>query len=357
MTTISTYRQSMNQINQFKTMQASMADLQRQLSTGKKYTLFKELDGDVLLSQRAHSTMTTLETYRSNILTGQRRTELMNTALEALNTDAESLADTLILQVQEGEINMNEIFSLADGLYDSMVGLLNEKDGDRYLFSGAKTQEKPIDDTGTHYTYIQSHINDWINGTIDSDELISSYRDSSQLTDTTIGYSTTLSTDSAKNVYIRVDDHTELDYTVLADDPAFRDVLVAVNMIRGLSDTLDKVSLDDDDPATTVTAPGVDSDAQSSNFYAVFKDVSKMLASALDGVQDHQQNLARVQVRMNMADESHLAEINTLQSTVDNIEVADMNEVAVAISQIQFQMEAAYRVTASLSQISLVNYI
>lgn len=357
MTSISTYRQSMSQIQQFKTMQATMEDLQRQLTTNKKTTLFKGLGGDVILSERSRATINSLTTYRTNITNADRRIELMTTAIESLNEHGNDLSDTLRLQVQEGEMNMDEIATLTDYMYDSMVGLLQEKDGERYLFGGASTQEKPIEDRGTLDTYVNARVTEWINGTITNDELIASYRDTTQLNDSTVGYSTTLSADNAQHVFARVDDNRELDYTVLADDEAFRDILVATNMLKGLSENLDKITLEEGDDASLVTSPGFDESAQSHNFYEVFNDISQMLSDAMDKLDGHYQDLTQVRVQMNNFDQSHEAEITTLQSVIEDVENVDINEVAVAISTLQFQMEAAYSVAASMSEISLVNYL
>ena len=48
---------------------------------------------------------------------------------------------------------------------------------------------------------------------------------------------------------------------------------------------------------------------------------------------------------------------NTLQSTVDSIENAPMQEVAAKLLEVQNRLQASYQITSSLSKLSLVNYM
>ena len=53
----------------------------------------------------------------------------------------------------------------------------------------------------------------------------------------------------------------------------------------------------------------------------------------------------------------HAKGIHVLLGTINNIENVDMNEAAVSVTSLQTQLEASYRVTALLSQLSLVNFL
>lgn len=57
------------------------------------------------------------------------------------------------------------------------------------------------------------------------------------------------------------------------------------------------------------------------------------------------------------ADSRHTVKGGTLQTMIDGIETADLNEVSVNILTLQTQMEASYRATSILFNMSLVNYI
>ena len=48
---------------------------------------------------------------------------------------------------------------------------------------------------------------------------------------------------------------------------------------------------------------------------------------------------------------------NTLQSSIQDIEVAPLEEVAASLLEVQNRLQASYQITASLSKLSLVNYI
>jgi flagellin-like hook-associated protein FlgL len=51
--------------------------------------------------------------------------------------------------------------------------------------------------------------------------------------------------------------------------------------------------------------------------------------------------------------EDYKTEKNTLSGIIGDVEDADPNEVAVKINSLQIQLEASYRVTASMSDLSL----
>ena len=54
---------------------------------------------------------------------------------------------------------------------------------------------------------------------------------------------------------------------------------------------------------------------------------------------------------------ANAAQQSTLQDTVDGIEQASTEEVATKLLDLQTRLQASYQITASLSKLSLVNYI
>ncbi len=360
MTNISTIAQSLNQIERFKTMQADLATLQYQLSSGKKARLFSELGGDVTKSERARANFQSLETYINNIDVAARRSKMMTNAIQETQAQAENILNALVVQTQEGEIELASINKLAGDIQNYLITLYNQNDGDRYLFGGAETQDLPLNDTGALDTYLQTNISNWVNTgpmTVTSDQLISSYRDTTQLNDTIVGYSAKLSSGSTRGVYVRVDERAEMEYTVRANEANFRDVLVSVSMIKNLTGGIDEVTLESTDATGTVTAPGADRSEQSDNFYAVFNDLAEMLTTAIDGLDQSHYDLSQMQARMSQIRDNHEQDKNVQASIISDVEDADMNDTAVKLNLLQVQMEAAYRVTASISDLTLVNFI
>lgn len=353
MTNVSTLGQSLDQIARLKTMQASLADLQYQLTSGKKTNLFAGLDTGVIASKRARANFQEIDTYLNNMTIADRRVKMQVTAIEGVLKQAGDVVNAIQIQTQEGEIEKDSIQDLAHKARDYIISMINERDGDRYLFGGADTQTLPIIDTGLQGTYTTSQVNAWINGTIDTDALIQSYKDRSQMTDTINGYSAALSSGNARSVYVRVEENIELNYTTLANNNGFRDILSAIGMLDSLCASIDKVALDAGDSPTTITAPGADSHEQNENFFRVFNDIANTINRGLDALEADTYKLSQTQARMSQITESYKVEKNTLAGIIADVEDADPNEVAVKLNSLSVQLEASYRVTASISKLSL----
>jgi flagellar hook-associated protein 3 FlgL len=353
MTSISTLGQSMQQIERLKTMQASLANLQYQLTSGKKTDVFAGLGTQVLASERARANFNQIDTYISNMNIADRRVKMQVNAIDGILKQAGDVVNAIQIQTQQGEFEQESVGDLAKKARDYIIAMLNERDGDRYLFSGADTQQIPVTDTGIQSSYLNGRVNDWVNGVIDTDELIASYSDSTQLTDTINGYSASLSSGNAKNVFVRVDENVELNYTTLANNKGFRDILSAVGALNALCEGIDEVTLDPDDPTGTITAPGATKEEKNANFYKVFNDIAVRINQGLDYLENETYKLSSVSAQMNRLTDDYKTEKNTLAGIVSDVEDADPNEVAVKINSLQLQLEASYRVTASISQLSL----
>ncbi|GJE39874.1 flagellin [Methylobacterium persicinum] len=102
------------------------------------------------------------------------------------------------------------------------------------------------------------------------------------------------------------------------------------------------------------------STANASDAYqAVVNEATPLLASAKSGhsVQDITTDFSLASARMSSAATANTAQQNTLQNTVDGIEQASTEEVATRLMDLQTRLQASYQITASLSKLSLVNYI
>jgi flagellin-like hook-associated protein FlgL len=82
-----------------------------------------------------------------------------------------------------------------------------------------------------------------------------------------------------------------------------------------------------------------------------------MLTGALDQIDTQRFNLSQKQAQIMQIQQGHKQEQATLLDTISNVEDADMNEVAVKLNAMQVQLEASFRVTASLQGLSLVNFL
>lgn len=138
----------------------------------------------------------------------------------------------------------------------------------------------------------------------------------------------------------RIDDGFSVSYGARANEEAFQ-VLVQ-NLAVFASDTF---------------VPGDDNDEAR---YGELASKALESISYPNGVQNLEQiagELGSARSAAGNANDRHNIKSGTLQTMIDGIESADLNEVTVNILTLQTQLEASYRATSILFDMTLVNYI
>ena len=387
MTGISTLSQTTTQVQLIKSQQSIISDLSRQLSTGYKTDRFSGLGADSQVSQRARANLTSIEQYTKNTDSADFRLSLTITSIKEFKAQAENLSDAILSfggqsSHQEGEVvydangvaigktskdsdvEFQNLKDTASSVFLFLDNLINAKEGNRYLFSGDQTLEKPYNDNGTIDAALSGLLSDWKNGTISTQDLTASLSSkdasvvSGAITDATLGYSTSISSGSAGGVSFRPDEFVELDYTTLANDDGFRDVLVAASYIKSSSigPIVDEVDADTL-TVTTQGAPGDSIQEQQDNFYSVLQHVSSMIESALDKIDSTTAKLELMRGQIADIKGDHIADQGLLNELIGKIENADINEAAVRLNSVNTNLSVSYSVTALIQKTSLVNFI
>lgn len=398
MTGISTLGQALRQIENIKKQQTTFSELSTQLATGKKTQNFSGLGSDALSSIRSRSAIVSLNAYISNIGKADTRLKIMLTSIEEFQKQGENLSNSFIGFIQQGvhqqgqivtyddpatpfvteeiavgmtsskpDQELQNVINMANKLFSRMTELLNAKDGDRFVLGGAETLTQPFSDSGTLDAAVSTLITNWKNGAITTDQLLADIRDrttangnTDALTDSVIGYSSSLSAGNAGRVFVRVDENSELDYTVHANQDPFRDIIVALAFLK--NENLPPIANTYEDgnfPGTPDAqgAPGYTLEQQQENFYKLYNALTGMVNRALDGINNIRFDLESVRASMDETKNFHVDQKNLLISIVSGIEDVDQNEVALKINTLQVQLEATFRVTALVSQLTLVNFI
>ncbi len=397
MTGISTLGQALRQIESLNSQNLLFSKLSMQMSTGKKTQFYSGLNTDALTSVRSRTELSSIEVYTNNILRADTTLGLTVTNVEEFQEQVKNFSGTLIGLLKEGshqlgddvryddpatqneestivgntssklDADLTSVINHAKNLYGFLGELLNTKEGDHYLFAGADILEKPFNDTGTLDAALNTLITSWKNGTITTDELIADIRDGTALsgnpdaiTDTTIGYSASLSNGSAGDIFIRADDDSEFKYTTLANEESFRNVIVALAVIKNenLPPIVD-VYEDGVYPGVPDAkgAPGATAEEQQQNFYKLYSAISQMVSDSIDGIDQIRFRIETTRVQMNETKQTHIDQRELLLNTVSNVEDVDVNEVAVKLTTLQTQLEASYRVTALTQRLNLVSFL
>lgn len=357
MTGVSTLGQSLDQIERLKTLQSQLSNLTMQLTTGKKSQTFSGLGDQVMTTQRSRTSLKDIDTYSDNIAAADRRLKMMADALGEIKRQGNILLNSMQGQSQGQDFDVESVSDLAGKIRDFVNELVNQKDGDRYIFGGTETLTPPLQDNGLMDSYLQSKIQDWTDGTISTDSLIDTYRDTDQLSDTTVGYSAVLSSGGARQVTARLDVNKQIQYGPLANDSGIRDIIAAAGLLENLGKVMDSVATDPDGDGTETTAPGADAEAQRENFFSLFNDITKLLTGGLHQVENLESDVAQSQVETGQAKSDQTAQKNVLLSRLDDIESVDLNEVAVQLQSLQVQIEASYRMTSAIKDLNLSNFL
>lgn len=405
---ISTLGQTLSQIDRIKDMQLQFHTLNFQLSTQRKTNKFSGLGADILTDKRSRADIKALETYNTNITKAQRRLDLTLNAVKEFRTQAHTVYSALIAlsqggTQQEGEMvryddpltpDVNEgifvgqtsgtpafelaaIQNLAGDVYNILYDLLNQQEGERYLLGGADTTTRPITDTGALSTAITSLIDNWKGGTITTDQMIADLRQRDPaasgnldcINDTIVGFSAALTAGNVGSVFVRADERTEINYTTLANQQGFRDIMVAISYLKSenlgpVADVYAEPYTPGDpvlnDPVTGRPlngAPGATVEEMKDNFFAVLNALIKTTHEALSDIDRTINELEGKKARIDLIQQQNTFEKTSLTNLVSDIEGVDLNEVAVKITALQTSLEASYSVTARVLQLSLVNFI
>lgn len=406
MASVSTLGQALRQIELITGQAASFDDLSTQLTTGKKTQSFSGLGNDALFSQRARADFSSLDNFLTNIDRANIRIDLMLDAIEEFKAQTENLLDSLIQlpnesSLQQGEVvywddpttteieniavgmtsgepsvEMEIVQDIAGNLLNFMQDLLNIKDGDRFLLHGSETLTPPYLGSSVLDAAIGTLQSGWRGGTISNAELIADLRErdattnADALTDTIVGYSAPLSADTVQSIFVRVSEVSEIDYTALANDTGFRDVMVALSYLSnpdlGPVENVYENGIPDGSPIPPedelgapggANNPGGTAKAQRENFFEIIEAISAMVSNALDDIDQVRFELEAARAQLGETRESHLQVQAVLLNTISDVEDIDQNEVALQINTLQIQLDASYRVIARVRELSLTNFI
>src|SRR5947209_19347979 len=128
-------------------MRSQLADLQRQLGTGKKSTTYAGLGLDRGLAVGLRAKLAALSGYADSVTQVGVRISVQQTALsqiQAIGSTAKSASLTQPFDLDSSGLAATQRAAMTQ--LDEVLGLLNTPAGDRYLFSG-RAGDKPATDT------------------------------------------------------------------------------------------------------------------------------------------------------------------------------------------------------------------
>jgi flagellar hook-associated protein 3 FlgL len=331
---ISFLGQSNAQISRLGDLNSTLADLERQLTTTKKYDTLSGLGTDAQKVQGYRISKDTVSGYLTNIDTTITRINAQSAALTSAADEGRQLIQTLTLQGQDGTQDVGTINQLAQQALSFVTDLANQKLDGRYIFAGSDATSQPYTDSNALDVSFQTQITDWQNGTITTDQLLANV---GNFDESDLGLNPALS--ASGNVTAHIDDNTDIDYTVKADTGGFEDIIKALGF------------------AANITKPGATDAPTGADLDAVVKQILTMTQDAVAKLDSSNAALGAKLGLIQNVQSSHTQDVNTLTTLISGKEDADTTEVVAKIQSLQTQLQASYQVTSIVSQLSLINYI
>ncbi|EWY35790.1 hypothetical protein N825_34305 [Skermanella stibiiresistens SB22] len=344
MTSISTNGQFMRVQTQNMAIQQRMTDLTEQVSSGKKTSVYGGLGADARQSIDLRGQVTELDTYQKNIASAQLRVTSAVETMERINDVARDVREQLTKLTGNPPPNQSVIQDIAKRGYDEVAQLLNTKVEGRYIFAGSDTTNPPFPDAAQFFTDVQTEVNAFAaNGapaTIAATTAIA--------TDDTY-FSTALQGVDPSPLKARVDRNLDLSYQVRANGPEsppppagqlepFREIL------RGLA-TAANLTYDTNNPGSFT------------DYNSVLDTTRNALDSASKNLDSHVGILGSTSERMKALDSQHDITATTAKTNLTDIEDVDMADAISKLDLIKTQLQASYKVTSTLHQVNLIDFL
>ena len=144
MTRIGTFAQQ--QLTLFRSLntQARIFESQTQVASGKRSQEFSGIARDVNRLVTIRGELNRVDQFKQNIITVDKRLQLMEFTLNQVETVARDFRTTLNASLNGDTADLLNLPAEAAGLRDQIVDLLNTRDDTRYLFAGGKVDTRPV---------------------------------------------------------------------------------------------------------------------------------------------------------------------------------------------------------------------
>ncbi|MEH6951093.1 flagellar biosynthesis protein FlgL [Nitrobacter sp. NHB1] len=128
-----------------QSLKVQMADLQNQLTSGKKSTTYSGMGANEGFAIAARAQLSNIAAYTDTMTKINTNIQVANTALQALSdigTQLQTAANSGSQALSSAGQTAGQQTAVSE--FSSMVGILNTQAGDRYIFSGSTIYTQPV---------------------------------------------------------------------------------------------------------------------------------------------------------------------------------------------------------------------
>jgi flagellar hook-associated protein 3 FlgL len=328
-------------------LQKQLVTAQQELSSGRKADIGLALGGRTseTVSLRAqYARYTTLQSTNSFVST---RLDVTQTTLASFTATAQKFIGTLIgARDTEGGATVAAGEAKAD--LTALIDGLNNTVGGEYLFAGINNTVKPVTDyyatAGSPGRTAVANAFTTAFGTAQSDPANDAITDTAMqnFLDTTFSalfddpsWSTDWSSASSTNLTSRISPTETVESSANASEQAFRKLAKAYTMVADLgTENLNRAA-----------------------FQTVADTASRLAGEAVQDLATIQARLGVSAARVESSNTRMAAQVNILNTQIDNLEQVDPYEASTRVTTLMTQLETAYSLTARVQRLTILNYL
>lgn len=313
-------------------LKSDLGRVSAELSSGEVADKTKRMNGDTARLSGIEHSILVLQTYQQAAQETAQTLNSVQQTLTAVDGRRDALSqDLLLISRDSPTYQTDEAAREAKATFSDMVNLLNKRVADRALFGGAAIDRAPLAPAedmladivaaigpATDKGAILAVVTAWFDDPAGGFATLGYVGDTAALTKRSIGETTKVTLDAR------------------ADDPAIREVLKA-GAIAAL--TAELGAIDQSTKAELLFEGGV------------------RLQSASSALSQLQSRVGFAEAEVERVSVQHTAHQTSLQSSRNDLVLADPFETASRLQALQIQLETHYAMTSRLSRLSLIEYL
>ncbi len=359
---LSTYITS---ISLFQGAQNKLTDLSNQLETGKKSTSLTTYGAQATTVLNLSSSTSRAQSYiaNANVLNGNL--SAYDTTLSQLSSDSSKLNSALSAFSANDTGSAQTLSNLVTSLQQDVTATLNTKVGDRYIYAGSRYGTAPVQDltnttiqplptTPTAFTAAAANAVSPPAPATTTLLALPAYDTQGPITapdptGTNGGAPTALTTAQTQTIAaanaqqtVSTSDQTSVTYGVTSNDPSIQQLVYALQNAAAAANAVLNPSTP---PATTATINQFIGNAQSAS------------QNATTGIENLRSVNADNQTAVTNEQSVQKTALTALTNQASDLESVDSATVATQLTAIQTQLDATYKVTSSILQLSILKYI
>lgn len=280
-------------------VQAELAELQKQISSGIKADDFRDLNGQVEQFTYLEARTKQVIRYQQSNTIGIARLKTADQAMNQVEQLADNMEDLLVQRRNPALADNIGFQQQMKNLMQSVAKELNISFEGRFLFSGTSTDEVPVPNALAEPVQVGVPDDSYYNG-------------------------------SKQNVTFRVDDRVEFDFPVRADAEAFQKLYAAANLaLRG------DINDEDED----------------------LRNAINMIQEAQDGISALRGQVNNNIINVTQINDRHKTLELYWKGVTEEVSKTDIVAASIQVSNNEAILQASFQAYARLSQLRLTDFL